>query len=120
MFTLPDSLIRSGPTSCLYVRVSTPLTLSCSDANLTFFNMDVMRETPFLEIERDARDSATHEMFTDPGECAVASAAAAATCECDSDSSCEDDKYMWSGIIFCVGLIGLVAPTRTMQSLQLR
>lgn len=79
-----------------------------SDANLTFFNMDIMRETPFLEIERDSRDSATHEVFTDPGECAVASAAAAATCECDSDSSCEDDKYMWSGIIFCVGLIGLV------------
>jgi len=76
-----------------------------SDANLTFFNMDVMREDPFLEIEQ-----ISHEVFADPGECAVASSTSmtSTTCACDSDSSCEDDKYMWSGIIFGVGLIGLV------------
>ena len=75
-----------------------------SDQNLTAFKIDVMRESPFLEIEQ-----LSHEVLADPAACPTPAAASAKTCACNDDSDCEDDKYMWSGIIFVVGLIGLVS-----------
>jgi len=71
-----------------------------SDQNLTYWEFDMERESDGSEVDLLAK-----EILADPNACVAATAAAAATTVCDDS---DGDKYMWSGIIFGVGLLGTI------------
>merc|ERR1711981_1096596 len=67
-----------------------------SDADLVGdFEMVVKKEGTTTAIA-----SSSKEVHADPNKC---SAAATTTASCD----CDDDKYMWAGLILAIGLVGM-------------
>lgn len=66
---------------------------------MTYFEIDIERESDQSEVDLLAK-----EIKDDPNVC-VAATAASTTTHCDDSDS---EKYMWSGIIFGVGLLGTI------------
>jgi len=78
-----------------------------SDQNLTYWEFEVKQEGTGTEISQ-----LSHEVSADPNACTAAATATEEMCNCQQSwlggDDCDDEKYFWSGMIFLVGLIGLI------------
>merc|ERR1712166_1168919 len=78
-----------------------------SDQNLTYWEFEIK-----LEGADHHLPLLSSEVSADPNACTAAAAAEEEGCNCQHSwlggDDCEDEKYFWSGMIFLVGLIGLI------------
>merc|ERR1712153_231082 len=78
-----------------------------SDQNLTYWEFEIK-----LEDADHHLPLLSSEVSADPNACTAAAAAEEEGCNCQHSwlggDDCEDEKYFWSGMIFLVGLIGLI------------
>merc|ERR1712166_738880 len=78
-----------------------------TDQNLTYWEFEIK-----LEGADEHLPLLSSEVSADPNACTAAAAAEEEGCNCQHSwlggDDCEDEKYFWSGMIFLVGLIGLI------------